>query len=145
MRQLPFLLLCLALGLGGCASSPAPGTCGGRLSDFCPHPPQLEHRKALRRTVASYVGPSHRVAVLPKRPKEDIPEPRINNTAWWLEENARLRKAITICRGCLPSPVATVSPLKPGGLSANGSVPDVSTTSSLLDPGPKQVEQTNPN
>jgi hypothetical protein len=69
--------------------------------------------------------------VLAKLAKEDIPEPRINSTAWWLGENARLAKAITICKGCLPAKIETVSLAKPGALPSNGAVQDVSGTSSL--------------
>jgi hypothetical protein len=141
MRQLPFfILLGLTVGLGGCSSSPPPGTCAGRVSDFCPHPHRLlaEHRKPLQRVTVFHGRPSHQIAVPGKLPKEDIPEPRINSTAWWLGENARLAKAINICRGCSSAPVETVSRGKPGALP--GTVQDVSTTSSLQGPSPTKVE-----
>jgi hypothetical protein len=109
------------------------------VSDFCPHPHQIlaEHRKPLRRMTAVYEGLSHQVAASHKPAKEDIPEPRISSTAWWLGENARLAKAITICKGCLPAPVETVSLAKP---HISSTVQDVSTTSSLLGPSPRQIE-----
>ena len=141
MRQLPFfILLGLAVSLGGCASSLPPGGCAGRVSDFCPHLVQAEHRKHLRRAMASHGRPSPPVAVLAKLAKEDIPEPRINSTAWWLGENARLAKAITICRWCLPAPIETVSLAKPAALSSKAAVQDVPTTSSLQGPSLTKVE-----
>jgi len=132
MRKLPFfILLGLAVSLGGCASSPPPGACAGRVSDFCPHQVRPEHRKLVRRMTASHDRPSHQVAVLAKMPKGDSPEPRVTSNAWWLGENARLAKAITICKGCLPAKIETVSLAKPGALPSNGAVQDVSSTSSL--------------
>jgi hypothetical protein len=142
MRQLPFFLLIgLAVSLGGCASSPPPGGCAGRVSsDFCPHVVQAEHRMPLRRVMAAHGRPSPPVAVLARLAKKDAPEPRINSTTWWSGENARLAKAITICKGCLPAPVEMVSAAKPGAASAKGAVQDVSTTSSLRSPALKKVE-----
>ena len=142
MRQLLlFILLGLTVSLGGCSSTPPPGTCAGRVSDFCPNPHRIlaEHRKPVQRVTAFHGRPSHQVAVLEKLAKEDIPEPRINSTAWWSGENARLAKAITICRGCLPAPIETVSRAKPAALSSERAVQDA-TTSSLQAPSLTKVE-----
>jgi hypothetical protein len=44
--------------------------------------------------------------------QDDTSEPRFTSAEWWIRENARLGKAVAICRGCLPAVVATVTPPK---------------------------------
>ena len=116
MRQLPFFILfALALSLGGCASSPP--VCW-RVSSFEPRqefalPP---HRKSLRRKIVSHHRVSRQVAALPLLPKDDTPEPRPTSTEWWMRENARVGKAIIICRGCLPATTANASLPRPAVL-----------------------------
>ena len=120
MRQLPFLILfALALSLGGCASSPTTAVCA-RVSSFEPRPEFAlpQHRKSLRRKIASHPRVSHQVTALQQLPKEDTPEPRPTSTEWWMRENARLGKAIIICRGCLPATTANPSLPKPAVMSS---------------------------
>ena len=131
MRQLPiFILIALALSLGGCASSPPMGA-SGRVSNLEPRQEFVvtKHRKSLRRVRLSHHRASHQVAVLPKSPKEDTPEPRPTSTEWWTRENTRLGKAIIICRGCLPAATVNPSPPKPAVLSSKSHLQAISTNS----------------
>jgi len=132
MRQLPFFMLfVLALGLGGCASGPTTAVCA-RVSSFEPRPEFAlpQHRKSLRRMTASHHHRvSHQVAALPQRPKDDTPEPRPTSTEWWMRENARLGKAIIICRGCLPATTANASLPKPAALSSQPDLQAIPTGS----------------
>src|SRR5258707_2056703 len=130
MRQLPFfILLALALGLGGCASSPTTGVCA-RAPSFEPGEfALLQHRKSLRSRTMSHHRTSHQVAALPKLPKDDTPEPRPTSTEWWMRENARLGKAIIICRGCLPATTANASLPKPAVLSSQPDLQAIPTGS----------------
>jgi hypothetical protein len=117
MRQLPFfMLLALAVSLGGCASSPPSGVCA-RIAE-----PDFRHQelampsyrnRSLPHMAVRHPKPSHEV--LPTETTAGTPEPRPTSTEWWMRENARLGKAIIICRGCLPA--ATVSLPKPAVLS----------------------------
>src|SRR5712671_2771794 len=131
MRQLPFFILfALALSLGGCASSPP--VCW-QVSSFEQRqefalPP---HRKSLRRKIkiVSHHRVSRQVAALPLLPKDDTPEPRPTSTEWWMRENARLGKAIIICRGCLPATTASASLPKPTVLSSQPDLQAIPTGS----------------
>jgi hypothetical protein len=133
MRQLPFvILLALAVSLGGCASSPTVGMCA-RVSDFAPRQEfalPLHRKKPLRRPTASHRRALDQVAVLPQLPTAQTPEPRFTSPEWWLRENARLGKAIIICRGCLPVTTADASLPKPAILSSKPEIqaPSASTT-----------------
>src|SRR5258706_3508997 len=125
MRQLPlFMLLALALSLGACASGPPMGA-SGRVSTFEPRQEfaVTKHRKSLRRVRVAHHRASHQVAVFPKLPKEETPEPRPTSTEWWTRENTRIGKAIIICRGCLPGATASASLAKP---AVQSSKPDLS-------------------
>ena len=131
MRQLPFFMLfVLALGLGGCASGPTTAVCA-RVSSFEPRPEfaLLQHHKSLRSRTTSHHRTSHKVASLPQRPKDDTPEPRPTSTEWWMRENARLGKAIIICRGCLPATAANASVPKPAVLSSQPDLQAIPTGS----------------
>jgi hypothetical protein len=133
MRQLPFvILLALAVSLGGCASSPTVGMCA-RVSDFAPRQEfalPLHRKKPLRRPTASHRRALDQVAVLPQLPTAKTPEPRFTSPEWWLRENARLGKAIIICRGCLPVTTADASLPKPAVVSSKPEIraPSASTT-----------------
>jgi len=132
MRQLPlFILLALALSLGGCASSTSAGVCAG-VSGLNPRQefaPSLYRERSVRPSRMSYHEPSHKASVLPKLTKNDTPEPRPTSTEWWTRENARLGRATIICRGCLPVPVATVSLPKPAILSSESNLEAIPTSS----------------
>jgi hypothetical protein len=131
MRQLPlFMLLALALSLGACASGPPMGA-SGRVPSFEPRQEfaVTKHRKSLRRVRVFHHRPSHQVAILPKSPKEDIPEPRPTSTEWWTRENTRLGKAIIICRGCFPATTANASVPKPAVLSSQPDLQAIPTGS----------------
>ena len=131
MRQLPlFMLLALALSLGACASGPPMGA-SGRVSTFEPRQEfaVTKHRKSLRRVRVAHHRASHQVAVLPKSPKEETPEPRPTSTEWWTRENTRLGKAIIICRGCLPAASANASLPKPAVLTSKSDLQAIPTGS----------------
>jgi hypothetical protein len=131
MRQLLlFILFAVALGLGGCASSPQLGVCAA-VSDFMPRREfaSPQRHTSLRRKTAFHPRPSHQVAALPKLPKDETPEPRFTSTEWWMRENARLGKAMTICRGCLPVPMASASQPKPAVLSSKSDLQALPTNS----------------
>jgi hypothetical protein len=132
MRQLPFfILLALALSLGGCASSTTT-VVYARAPDLGPRQefaPPSHRNRSVRRITLSHHRPSHQVAVLPKEPKDDASEPRPTSTEWWMRENARLGKAIIICRGCLPSTIANASLSKPAVRSSKSEPPALASTS----------------
>ena len=125
MHPLPFvILLGLAVSLGGCASSPTVGVCA-RVSDFAPRQEfalPLHRKKPLRRATASHRRALDQAAVLPQLPTGATTEPRFTSPEWWLRENARLGKAIIICRGCLPVTTTDTSLPKPTVLSSK---PDI--------------------
>jgi hypothetical protein len=108
MRQLPFfVLIALAATLAGCASSTTTGVCA-RLSDLDFRQEYMPYRnEAFRHSTARPQKFSQKAAAV-EAEKEVIPEPRPTSTEWWTRENARLRKATAICRGCLPDAIATV-------------------------------------
>jgi hypothetical protein len=108
MRQLPFfVLIALAATLAGCASSTTTGVCA-RLSDLDIRQEYMPYRNgAFRHSTARPQKFSQKAAAV-EAEKEVIPEPRPTSTEWWTRENARLRKATAICRGCLPDAIATV-------------------------------------
>ena len=122
MRQLPiFILLAVAVSLGGCASSATTGICA-RVSDLdVRHEfvPPLRRSKSPRHMTVPRHRPSHKVAALSTVTKDESPEPRPTSPEWWMRENARLGKAIIICRGCLPASVAIVSTPKPAVLPSD--------------------------
>jgi hypothetical protein len=132
MRQLPFvILLALAVSLGGCASSPTVGVCA-RVSDFAPRQEfalPLHRKKPLRRAAVSHSRALDQVAVLPQLSTGDTAEPRFTSPEWWLRENARLGKAIIICRGCLPVTTANTSLPKPAVLSSKSDLQAIPTGS----------------
>src|SRR4051812_36915170 len=116
MRGLRFVVLLASLVmLGGCASTSTTGVCA-RASDrdlsselgwpsfrdesFRPKNPKVAPHRPLH-------GVADRLA-----PQDDTPEPRFTSVEWWQRENTRLGKAVLICRGCLPTVVATVAPPK---------------------------------
>jgi hypothetical protein len=104
----------LVLTLAGCASNPTVGMCplisNLRYSNYEPVQDQF-------RLLSRHTTPPHRVnrtaaiASLPKEP--DAPEPRFTSTEWWQRENARVGKAMVICRGCLPTAILNALPPKP--------------------------------
>jgi hypothetical protein len=108
MRQLPFfVLIALAATLAGCASSTTTGVCA-RLSDLDFRQEYMPYRnEAFRHSTPRPRKFSQKAAAV-EAEKDVTPEPRPTSTEWWTRENARLRKATAICRGCLPDAIATV-------------------------------------
>lgn len=112
MRQ-AFFLLVTALFLEGCASSAAVVTRPqvfdslSRLQPVVPYSVKNlsannNYPKAMVRRVS--------VATVPK--EVEASEPRFTSSEWWQRENAKLSKAMIICRGCLPATVAVAAPPK---------------------------------
>jgi hypothetical protein len=103
MREVHFFIpAILALCLGGCASGANSGICA-RFSDphlstptsnFAPlrKSPNLHHRSARKRTLTQV--PAVAIAAV------EAPEPRVFSAEWWARENARVNKALVICRDC---------------------------------------------
>jgi hypothetical protein len=119
-----FALLVVVASLGGCASAPMTGMCARAPdSDFRREfsPPRT---KSLRRLTASYHPLSQKVAVVPAAPIDVTPEPRFTSKEWWMRENARLGKAIIICRGCLPPPTTTSASLPKPAIISNSEIPN---------------------
>ena len=130
------LWLALAAGLVGCASSP-----GTRLT---PDPFITEARGTGRSQshlvsrAAVHLKGSHPArklrsfpqasgvptAAVQKTSDAEAPEPRPNSAEWWRRENARVGKAIVICRVCLTqasAPDMLSAPKKlPTEVSSNG-------------------------
>ena len=95
-----FISAILALGLGGCASGGSVGVCAlfseptlsTLNSNFTPlwKPPELHPKIASKPTTKQVSA----VAAV------ETPEPRGLSAEWWARENARLHKALVICRDC---------------------------------------------
>jgi hypothetical protein len=118
MRRSPFcLLLTLSLGLGGCASAPPVGVCG--VPDLQLRgewaPPMHRKLESARANVTPQVPTT--------APRNDTPEPRFTSPEWWTRENARIGKAIIICRSCLPERPANSALPKPAVLSSTTDLP----------------------
>jgi hypothetical protein len=108
------MLLALAVSLGGCASSPPGGLCA-RIPEQDFRPQKLPtYRTRLPHLAVRHHAPPH--AAPPTETTAAMPEPRPTSTEWWKRENAKVGKAIIICRGCLPA--TTASPPKPPVLSS---------------------------
>ena len=120
MRQLAFfILLAAAVSLGGCASSRPTAVCA-RVSEFDLRQQlsQPSHwKKPVQKLALAHHSHSEQPTALPLPVKEEVPEPKPTSAAWWMRENARLGKAIIICRGCLPEATANLSRPKPAVLS----------------------------
>jgi hypothetical protein len=128
MRKLPFcLLVALALGVGGCASAPPIGFCA-QVSDLRLRQewaPPLHRSKivSVRPIAVAHHRPVPDVVVTATATRDDTPEPRFTSTEWWMRENARLGKAMIICRGCLPPRAANSLLPKPAVLTSTTDLP----------------------
>src|SRR5947209_1032597 len=109
MREVPLVfLLSLAVALGGCASSTTTGVCA--------RAPDPDPARELAWPRSGKDGPEHSPRVARSKPSGEVaavpatndgtPEPRFTSAEWWMRENARLGRALTICRGCLPAVVS---------------------------------------
>jgi hypothetical protein len=119
-----FIPAILALCLGGCASGANTGVCARFSNTNLSTPPMKftyfrkssnsHHRIAGKRTLK----PVSATAVAPA----ETPEPRAFSTEWWARENARVNKALVICRDCVTTPAANVTQLEKTRLIAQPTV-----------------------
>ena len=115
MREVHFFISAiLVLCLGGCASGANTGFCSLlpdtnlltptiKSADF--ETPSKSHRQIKRKLPSKQLS---EIVVVPV----EAPEPRAFSKEWWARENARVNKALVICRDCATAPVANVTELE---------------------------------
>jgi hypothetical protein len=150
-----FIPAAFALSLAGCASSTTTGVCArvsdselrpefaiARVSDLELRPEfarQPTNKSRSRQARSHHNSTADQASVLAQT-KDDAPEPRPTSTEWWTRENARLGKAMIICRGCLLSPMANASLPQPAVRSSKSDLQALPRTSSDLVEGSVGVE-----
>jgi hypothetical protein len=119
-----FISAVLALCLGGCASGSNSGFCSLlpdtnlstptiRFTDF--KTLSKSHHQIARKLPSKQLSA---IAVVPA----EAAEPRAFSKEWWARENARVNKALVICRDCATAPVASVTELEKTRLTAQPAV-----------------------
>jgi hypothetical protein len=125
MREVHFFIpTILALCLGGCASGANTGFCSLLPDTNLLMPPvESTHFETLPKShhrIARKL-PSKQLSAIVVVPAE-APEPRAFSKEWWARENARVNKALVICRDCATAPVANVTELEKTRLTAQPAV-----------------------
>jgi hypothetical protein len=123
MREVHFFIpAILALCLGGCASGANTGFCS-LLPDTNLSTPTIKSTdfKTSSKSHHQIAMPSKQLSAIVVVPAE-APEPRALSKEWWARENARVNRALVICRDCVTMPAANVTQLEKTRLTAQPTV-----------------------